>query len=573
MNPLPEKSTAPVRSGRARGWLLPLFLSLATALIIVSPFFVHGTASGHDFTFHAASWLDAAGQWRQGVAYPRWAEWADWGFGEPRFVFYPPLSWMLGAALGQTVGWKAAVIAFIVVTQTLAGLSMFALGRRTLEHPAAMFASFCYAANPYALLIIFLRSDYAELLAAAVFPLLFLTLSDALGDGDAAEKRSITRGVVNFAAVYAVIWLCNAPAGVLASYAAALVMAYAAMRGRNWRPLVRGGAGLALGLGLAAFYLVPAIYEQKWVHIEQALSTGLTPAENFLYAVIDDPEHNLFNWIASTAAVVMIVVTGFAAVIARRESARGAQRITWQRFLLVAAAATLLMLRFSSPAWSFLPKLRYVQFPWRGMLPLAVPFAYFLAAAARRRRGWVWVVVGAVLFVSGEMFLVHRAWWDRADVPQLREKMARGAGYEGTDEYDVLGGDHYYLPQNAAQVSVLPPEDAEAGANPAADVRIERWSAEEKFLEVNARGPVRVALRLVNYPAWRVEVNGAAVAPEYAEDTAQMVVPLGAGVSRVTVRFRRTPDRTMGGLLSAGSVLFGVALLFWPGQLKQKTLG
>src|SRR6202030_3742799 len=289
-----EASAANLTVNAKRAWLFALLLSLATALAIISPFFWLGNASGHDFSFHVASWLDAAVQWREGIRFPRWAEGANHGFGEPRFIFYPPISWMFGAALGLVVPWIFVPAVFIVLTQPLAGLCAFALGRRLFPQRGALVCAVYYAANPYALLIVYMRSDFAEQLALAFFPLLFLAAAEVLGLFD-PPARSPRRSIVLLGIAFAAVWLTNAPAGVVASYSLAILFGWAAVTRKSWRPLLRGIAALALGFGLAGFYLVPAAYEQRWVNISLALASGLQPSQNFLYAVIADAEHNAFN--------------------------------------------------------------------------------------------------------------------------------------------------------------------------------------------------------------------------------------------------------------------------------------
>lgn len=541
-------------------WLVAGLLGLLVSLAIVAPFLWLGNASGHDFEFHVASWLDVASQWKEHIVYPRWHEWANHGFGEPRFIFYPPLSWMLGAGLSFAVPWNAVPAVFIAVTQTIACLSAFAFARRWLPWRGALAAGASYAANPYALLVIYMRSDFAELLASALLPLLFLLAFDLVDISDEA-RHSAPRKAVFFALVFAAVWLANAPAGVLASYSIALLFVWLAITGRKWRGLTRGAGALAMGLGLAGFYLVPAAYEQKWVNIGQALSSSLQPAENFLYTSINDPEHNLFNWTASTIAIVLAIVSGAAALLAVRYARMGTdekRRRNLYALLVIAAVATLLMLRPTAVFWTLLPKLRYVQFPWRWMTILAVPFAIFVSIASMRKLGVLWIA--GTLAISGVTgaYLVRHTWWDPHDVPILQAALDEGKGFEGTDEYDPAGDDHYDLPEGAPRVRILG-----AGANDrqaSAEFSIEKWSAEERMLRVHSREPVRLALRLLDYPAWRVEVNGRIVTPERAEQTVQLMVPVPAGNSQVRVVFTQTVDRTIGAAVSGIAWLTALVL-------------
>lgn len=578
-----------------RGWLLAAAVSLGTALLIASPFFVLGNVSGHDFGFHVSSWLDAAGQWKEGIFYPRWMKLAYSGFGEPRFIFYPPLSWMLGAALGFVLPWCAVPVAFIVLVQTLAGLSSYALARRFLSPRGALLASACYAANPYALLDIYLRTAFAELLACALLPAAIgaaLELCGLVRNG----QRSVPRSLAFFAVAFAAVWLSDAPVGVIASYSAALIFAWAAFEEKSLRQLWRGILGMALGFGLTGFYLLPAAYEQRWINAANLVSTHLrlSPSENFLYTQTFVMGHLTFNWTTSSVAILIMTITGIAAIGLHRESVwHKAQQCdtetVWRIMVLLSASAIFLMTSSSLILWKYLPKLRFVQFPWRWTAILAVCYAFFVAGAiAVRRARWICTALAlAVIGATGAIALhigKSENRWGRKPIRQRLAWMARDLGLDSAGEYSPLGEQYTPLPlETETRVSeayssttspglalILPAEPPLRGRTPAMKLQVKRWGAEERDVEVNAEEPALLCLRLMNYPAWHVEVNDQTVTPQRFKDWNAMVVSVPTGKSLVHVRFARTSDRVIGNGLSTVSI-FVLGLVFWADRSARST--
>lgn len=287
---------------------------------MIAPMAFLGNASGHDFQFHLASWMDAANQWHEGIIYPRWAEWANWGFGEPRFIFYPPVSWLAGAALGSLLPWRMAPGAFVWLTLVAAGMSMWRLAREWLPGRQAIVAAILFAVSPYNLVIVYYRSDFAELLAAALLPLLVW--------GALHVAREEWSRVPTLAIVFACIWLSNAPAAVIATYSLGLIIIVICVLRRSLRPAAPVSAAMMAGFGLAAFYILPAEWEERWVQIGQAVADNLRPAQNFLFAHASDPEFVLFNWKVSGVALGTILVTGIAMVFAARRR-RDYEQLWW----------------------------------------------------------------------------------------------------------------------------------------------------------------------------------------------------------------------------------------------------
>ena len=141
----------------ARQRLARQFAGLAVILIAagvaMAPQWRYGYSCGHDFDFHLVSWFEALSGWRHGLFYPHWAVSPNYGAGEPRFVFYPPVTWMLGAMLGLLFGgrWGYPPIALAYLLLAGTGLATRALARQVLNDSAATLAGCAAIFSGYAL--------------------------------------------------------------------------------------------------------------------------------------------------------------------------------------------------------------------------------------------------------------------------------------------------------------------------------------------------------------------------------------------------------------------------------------
>ncbi|MGZ4825024.1 MAG: 6-pyruvoyl-tetrahydropterin synthase-related protein [Terriglobales bacterium] len=531
-----------------RGPISRALLLAGSCLLAVTPFFWWGSPSGHDFEFHMYSWMEVLGQWKHGIVYPRWAALGYWGYGEARFLFYPPASWTLGAALGAVLPWKMVPGAYCWIVLLFAGAAMYRLAREWLSAPEALFAAAFYALNPYHLLIVYWRSAYAELLASALLPLLLLCVLRLAKPG--------SRPVLWLGLTLAAAWLTNAPAAVMIHYSVAGLAAVSAVLGRSWRPLLRTALAIAFGAGLASFYLIPAVYETRWINIGEVLSPGVRPQDNFLFTTLADADHNRFNLLVSTVAVAEIAVLALAIWGARdwrtKRAGMACDQRPWTLLSFWGAGSAVLMLSVSNLLWQHLPKFRFVQLPFRWLLCMNAALAMLLTLAARRwtTRGLASAVLLAAVIVAG--YRIQAPWWDTAgDIREMSDALADGTGYEGTDEYVPAGADSYELNKS------LPLVSDEAGAPVPSQMLA--WQPTEKHFRVQAAAPQNLTLRLFNYPAWDVAVNGKHVNPQTTDVTGLIVVPIDAGNNDVQIQFRRTPDRVIGNIVSLISLALLVA--------------
>lgn len=579
----------------------PLIICLA-AFIATTPDLIWGNSCGHDFDFHLASWIDAQAAWRHGLFYPHWAPSPNWDAGEPRFVFYPPLTWMLGAAFGTIFPWKGVQLAILCSFLALTGLAARALAREIgLSEGPATLAGCAALFSGYSMFTAYERSAFGELAGGFWIPLLLLLILRDRNPHSGACRRALDGSAVLLPLVVAGAWLSNAPLGVMASYLLAAVALAVALIRRSWAPALRASVGAALGIGISALYLVPAAVEQRWVQIRQAVDDpGLAIENSFLFGHHADPKlelHDVELTRVSIIAVVMLAIALLGLFVAWRRGKLPQDRALWIPLALIPVAILFLQLPISLPIWNALPKLRFLQFPWRWLVALEAPAGIFFAAAlwpTRRPIRNLVVALCTLLFLgitTASLFWFHQACDAEDRVSGMLSAYRSGQGFEGVDEYAPPRADNSIVPIGVPDACLL--TNATTVLAPASDDgTIPEWDpanghCDATYSWLRDNGSIHsehrriiadiphagfLILHLREYAAWQVRVNGRLLAfgadpiltPLPHRDDGMMAVPVPQGHVELAIDWATTRDVIIGRWLSLIASIFLAALSFSP---------
>ena len=339
--------------------------------------------------------------WRLGVWYPRWFPDFAFGYGHPILHYYAPGMYVAPAAF-QVAGLE--VVAAMRLWLALAyGLSatLLMLAFPPSFHPAAtVCAGLFYLAFPYRLYDLFVRGALPEFAAFLWLPAILAGMLAVL-----TRPRWATAGV-GLALAWAGLALTHNLSALMAALLAVAGIPLAALgrpAGVSYgRRLVDATLRLGLpGVGgalLNAFYLMPVLLEAHWVRVGaigpvQGYANHFTTWDSlwqigwrYGYPPAGDPVVPLPFYVG-----LLVVIGG-----ARLAGAAGRRPAT-AAALLALTAAMLLTMDVSAPVWDgAVWVMDKFQFPWRWQTMVAVPCAALAALGvqwvAATRPTWAWGV-------------------------------------------------------------------------------------------------------------------------------------------------------------------------------------
>lgn len=181
----------------------------------------------------------------------RWAPDAGLGYGEPLFNFYGQATYWVGEIFHKLgLNYIDSIKLTFILSIVGSGIAMFYLARKAWKNDyAAIISSTLYIYAPYRAVDVWVRGALPEALSFAIFPLIIL---------------AIENGSVFWFAIFTTVLVLTHNLSLVMF--APFVIVWVIYR-KFWKVI----PGTIIALGLSAFYVLPVIFESKFIDIQSTI--------------------------------------------------------------------------------------------------------------------------------------------------------------------------------------------------------------------------------------------------------------------------------------------------------------
>jgi hypothetical protein len=318
---------------------------------------------------------------------------------------------------------------------------------------------------------------------------------------------------------------------------------------KEWKGLMAVGGAMALGMGLAAVYLLPAAIEQNLIHREYIAETWpYHKTYIFVHDLYNAEVHSGFFklidwiWITGTAIIAVGAITLLWLKRQILSSTPGLkQRV--MLWVILGGLASFMMTKVSMPIGKLIPMIDIGVFSWR-MLSITTLVVALLAGAftesaieATRQR----LRSDRMLFSTLAAFIIVGAL--ALSALAVARPMMQADVFEPEPEHlnwatipSTASDDPTELPDDIPQAELA--EDNGV-------VEVEEWKPEHRVIRVDLTDDDELLVRTFNFPGWTATVDDRQVPIKTSEELSDMEIELHPGAHRVTLDFLETrPRRT-----------------------------
>lgn len=484
----------------------------------------------------------------------RWSP--DLRFGEPLFNFYAPLPYYIGAAiklLGFNFIWVAKIL--FILSSILSAITMYIFCRKLFGARASLLATALYIYAPYRAVDLYVRGALSEVWAFIFFPLIFY--NSVL----VSEKGSLKR--ISFLALsLAGLFLTHNVTTLMFLPFLTLWWVYLVLRQKSKKLVFPFITSFVLGLGLAAFFLLPALFERQFIRTEYLLVGYFDFRAHFVAFFqffstfwgygsslwgIDDGlsfQVGLVNWVV----LVLAVVYGF--IFRKDKKLLGLFSFLGLSFLL----SLFMQHNKSTFIWEAFPLMAFIQFPWR-FLAISIFLVSAIGAAVADRFKARLVVVHLILIAS--VIIVNFQYFKPRNFVEdtFFDKFLKvDSMHKGVD----LTKDYFPIWVKNDRVEYFEAPRAKEGE--IAVLKFEKKTASAKSL-INVLSDSEIEMPITYFPGWEVRINSQAINLSEPSIQGLITFELPKGKYQIDLEYKDTPIRIMGNIISVVSLLLIIIIL------------